>query len=87
MLVFGGLALKGNRWWPFAITATMALVVLVHLSMALTTDLDHRADLSARLGLGILTSLSILLGVFERWLAGERPVSESAVWRPLRRAP
>lgn len=86
MLIFGGLALKGDRWWPFAMTATLALVVLVHVSMALTPDLDHRADLSARLGLGILTTMSLLLGVFERWLAGERPVSELAAWRPVRRA-
>lgn len=87
MLLFGALALKGDRWWPFAMTAALALTVLVHVSMLLGPDLDRRADISARLGLGVLTTTALLLGVAERWLAGERPVSESALWRPVRRAP
>jgi hypothetical protein len=86
MLVFGWLALKGDRWWPLVMTAAMALTVLVHVSMVLVPDLDRRADVAARLGLGVLTSLSLLLGVFERWLAGERPVSESVRWRRVERA-
>lgn len=87
MLVFGWLALKGDRWWPLAMTAAMALTVLVHVSMVLVPDLDRRADVAARLGLGVLTALSLLLGVFERWLAGERPVSERVRWRRAKRAP
>jgi len=59
----------------------------VHVSMVLVPGLDHRADIAARLGLGVLTSLSLLLGVFERWLTGERPVSEGAIWLRVRRAP
>lgn len=86
MLVFGWLAFKRDRWWPLATTATMVLVVMVHLSMVLVPGLDHRADLSARLGLGILTTLTLLFGVFERWLAGERPVSQRAIWHPVGRA-
>ena len=87
MLVFGWLALKGDRWWPLVMTAAMALTVLVHVSMVLVPDLDRRADVAARLGLGVLTSLSLLLGVFERWLAGERPVGESVRWHRVERAP
>jgi hypothetical protein len=87
MLLFGWLALKGDRWWPLAMTVTLALTVLVHVAMVLVPQLDHRADIAARLGLGVLTFLSLGFGVFERWLAGERPVSESARWRRVRRAP
>lgn len=86
MVLFGWLALKSDRWWPLAMTTTLALTVLVHVAMVLVPDLDHRADIAARLGLGVLTFLSLLLGVFERWLAGERPVSESARWRRAGRA-
>lgn len=81
MVIFGWMALKGDRWWPLAMTVTMVLTVLVHVSMVVAPGLDHRADIAARLGLGVLTSLSLLIGVFERWLAGEPPVSESARWR------
>lgn len=87
MILFGWLALRSNRWWPFVMTVTMVLTVLVHLSMVLASGLDHRADISARLGLGVLTSLALLLGVFERWLAGEQPVSEKATWRRVKSAP
>lgn len=86
MLVFGWLALKRDRWWPLIMTATMVLTVLVHLSMVLVPELDRRADIAARLGLGVLTTLSLLIGVVERWLAGERPVSEGAIWSRLKRA-
>lgn len=87
MVIFGWLALKSDRWWPLAMTVTMVLTVLVHVSMVLDPDLDRRADVAARLGLGVLTALSLLIGVFERWLAGERPVSEGAIWRRLTPAP
>lgn len=80
MGLFGWMAMKGDRWWPLAMTVTLMLTVLVHVAMVLVPDLDHRADIAARLGLGVLTFLSLLLGVLERWLAGERPVSESARW-------
>lgn len=86
MFVFGWLALKRDRWWPLIMTATMVLTVLVHLSMVLVPELDRRADIAARLGLGVLTTLSLLIGVVERWLAGERPVSEGAIWSRLKRA-
>jgi hypothetical protein len=86
MVLFGWLALKSDRWWPLAMTVTLVLTVLVHVAMVLVPDLDHRADIAARLGLGVLTFLSLLFGVLERWLAGERPVSESARWRRTPRA-
>lgn len=81
MVLFGWMALKSDRWWPLAMTVTLVLTVLVHVAIVLVPDLDHRADIAARMGLGVLTFLSLLVGVFERWLAGERPVSEGARWR------
>jgi hypothetical protein len=80
-LFFAWLALTRERWWPLVMTGTMVLTLLVHASMLLFPHLDTYSDLSARIGLGILSSLILLAGVFERWLAGERPVSDLTTWR------
>ena len=45
------------------------------------------AALSARPGLRLLIYLTLLAGVGERWLSGERPISEEAIWRRARLAP
>ena len=37
--------------------------------------------MSARIGLGILSMLALLAGPFERWLSGERAVSDVRAWR------
>lgn len=74
------LALRSNRWWPFAATASMILMLVVHASMVLVPELTVRGDMAARMGLSVVLVLSLLAGVGERWLAGERPVSESARW-------
>jgi hypothetical protein len=58
----------------------MVLALMVHLAMVLSPDLDGRADVSARAGLGLLLMISLLAGVAERWLAGETPVSRSLDW-------
>jgi len=79
-LIFGWMALNGDRWWPFAMTACLFLTLLVHLCVAVVPGLDHRADISARIGLGILAVSCLFLGVAERWLAGERPASEAVCW-------
>ncbi|MBU3973342.1 MAG: hypothetical protein KKE42_06030, partial [Alphaproteobacteria bacterium] len=73
------MSLKGDRWWPFLAAASLFLTGLIHAAMILIPELDTRADLSARLGLTLLTVLALLAGVWERWLAGERPVSN--LWR------
>ena len=78
---FGWLALSRNRWWPLAMTAVLALTVLVHVSIFMVPSLGEYAEVSARIGLGILMALVLLAGVGERWLAGEKPVSGAAVWR------
>lgn len=80
-LIFAWMALSRERWWPFAATASMVLALMVHLAMVLVPDLDGRADVSARAGLGLLLILSLLAGVAERWLSGEAPVSQFHAWR------
>ncbi|MDP2765494.1 MAG: hypothetical protein Q8O54_11745 [Brevundimonas sp.] len=86
LVVFIHMALKSHRWWPFAAVAVMTLSVMVYYVQAFVPELDRRAQISAHVGLGIALYLTILAGVGERWLAGERPVSENTVWRRPRRA-
>lgn len=85
-VIFGALALKGDRWWPFAMTAIMVLTLMVHLSLFLAPELTARDDISARIGLGVLMVSTLLLGVFERWLSGEKPAGENARWKPYQRS-
>ncbi|MBA4803537.1 MAG: hypothetical protein H2038_02665 [Brevundimonas sp.] len=80
-LIFGWMAVTGNRWWPLAMTAVMALTLLIHFAAFAAPSMSHSADISARIGLGILTALALLAGVGERWLAGEPAVSSGARWR------
>lgn len=85
VLIFGWLALRSNRWWPFAATAALALAVLVHI-LTIVTDISWDAAVSARVGLGLFMYAALLGGVVERWMAGERPVSDAALWRRRRGA-
>lgn len=80
--VFVGMALRGDRWWPFAAAAFMILTLMVYLSLVLIPELDARADYAARLGLFVCVVGTLLIGVAERGLAGETPVSMQALWRP-----
>lgn len=80
-LAFGWLALRSDRWWPFAATAACGLSLLVH-GLTVTTDITWGAAVSARVGLGLLFYLSLAAGVWERWLAGETPAIHGAQWRP-----
>ena len=81
LAVFVRMALKGGRWWPFAVSAVMALSVFVYLALILVPEFDRRAEISAHVGLAAALDLALLAGVVERWLAGERPVSADR-WRP-----
>ncbi|WP_324795499.1 hypothetical protein [Brevundimonas sp.] len=85
LLVFGWLALKADRWWPIAVTASLALCVLVRVLGLANPELSRYAILSALLGFWILLYVVVLGGAAERWLAGERAVSEDRIWR--RRSP
>lgn len=84
---FVWMALTRDRWWPLVMSAIMALTLLVYVSALVAPGIGPYAVISARIGLGILTMLTLLAGVGERWLAGERPVSTTEIWRPRRAAP
>ena len=73
LLIFGWLAVKSNRWWPFVVTATTALTLLVHF-LSIVTDISWDAAVSARVGLALLMYVAMLGGVAERWLAGEASI-------------
>lgn len=74
MLIFGWLAFRSPRWWPLAVTASLALIVLVHL-LTILTPIAYNAGASARIGLWFVVYAALLAGVVERWLAGEPPIS------------
>lgn len=80
LMIFGWLALRGRRWWPFFATAALGLTAMVH-GLSAMSSMGRYDALSARIGLWILIYLALLAGVAERWLAGERPVSDSRRWR------
>lgn len=94
-LFFGWQAMKRDRWWPLVMTAVMILTMLVHVAAFAAPAVGAYADVSARVGLGIAMAVTLLAGTAERWLAGERAVSDLSVWarrsppagRPGRRRP
>lgn len=79
-LFFGWLALSRERWWPLFMTAVMVLTLLVHVAMFVVPTMGAYAEVSARIGLGITMALALLAGAAERWLAGERAVSDQRIW-------
>lgn len=78
------LALRHARWWPLGVCACLLLTIGVHASTMLVRGMTALGEASAQLGLGMLTTLMLAGGAFERWLAGERPASATAVWKPRR---
>lgn len=84
-LIFLWLAFRSDRWWPFATAAALSLGVLVALlELVVGPGLSRYAAASAQLGLWLVVYATLLAGVGERWLAGETPVSGTAIWRPRR---
>ena len=79
--VFVWLAFTSDRWWALIMSAIMALTLLVYVTALVVPELSPYAVVSARIGLGIQCSLALLCGAGERWLAGERAVSDEGVWR------
>lgn len=78
LLVFGRLFLRSNRWWPSVMTAVMGLMIVADVVRLLSPDISYAGVVSAKVGLGYLVSLTLLFGVYERWLAGEAPASRAA---------
>lgn len=85
MLAFTWLALRADRWWPIAVTASLALCVLARVIGLMNPELSRFAMLSAVLGFWLLIYIFTIAGVAERWLAGEPAISDSETWR--RRSP
>lgn len=84
-LVFIGIALRSDRWWPFVTAASLMLFMMVYALEWLNQGLSRYAVVSAQLGLWIFVYLTPLAGVAERWLAGERPGSATSTWRSHKR--
>lgn len=85
LLIFGWLCFRSNRWWPFVVAAANGQMIFVHVAQLLNPGVSHYAVASAHVGLLYLIDLTLLLGVFERWLAGERPAGPAA-WAAADRA-
>ncbi|WP_332660446.1 hypothetical protein [Brevundimonas sp.] len=85
LLVFGWLCFRLDRWWLFPMTAAHALIVLAFVLRYADPSLSQNALAAALVGLGYLVDLSLLLGVVERWLAGE-PAAGPAAWARANRA-
>lgn len=84
LLAFGWLTLRSNRWWVLAATAAAGLVVLVAVLRLLNPTLSHSAMVSAKIGLAYVIDLALLLGVWERWLAGEAAAARAAWAQAMR---
>ncbi|RZJ02884.1 MAG: hypothetical protein EON89_13705 [Brevundimonas sp.] len=78
LLIFGWLSFRSDRWWPLLTTAAIALLVVADVIGLLDPTLSQWAISSAKIGLGYLADLTLLLGVGERWLAGEAPAGRDA---------
>ena len=85
LLIFGWLCFRSDRWWPLVTTAALGLMVLMYVIRLLDPAFSHFAMASGHVGLGYLIDLALLLGVCERWLAGEPPAGPAA-WAKAARA-
>lgn len=79
LLAFAWLCFRSNRWWPIIMTGAMGLMLLTHIVRVLDPALSQYAAASARVGLWHMADLTLLLGVWERRLAGE-PAASRAAW-------
>ena len=85
LLIFGWLCFRSDRWWPLVTTAALGLMVLMYVIRLLDPAFSHFAMASGHVGLGYLIDLALLLGVWERRLAGEPPAGPAA-WAAADRA-
>src|SRR5690606_22567268 len=79
--VFLWLALRSDRWWTLAAAAALLLCVLVFALELSHSGVSTYGAISARIGLWCVVSLSLIAGVWERWLAGEAAISSRRRWR------
>ena len=78
LLIMGWLCFRSDRWWPLLLTATMALKAFADLVGLFNPGISDSGLASAKIGVGYLIDLTLMLSVVERWLAGEEPVGRAA---------
>lgn len=81
------LAFKGNRWWPLVAMGFQTLVMFIYLATAVVPEFSLRTGILATWALAVILLYCLLGGVLERILAGETPVSKTAIWTRVRRPP
>ena len=81
------MTLKYDRWWLVVASAAQALSVLSYLTILTQPDLTARQNVAAQWVFGLISLYALLGGVFERWLAGERPAGPPLSARPVRSRP
>jgi len=70
LLVFGWMCLRFDRWWLLLTTAALTQIVFVDVVKLLDPGFSHYTAVSAQVGFEFLVDLGLLIGVFERRLAG-----------------
>ena len=83
-LIFVWMAFTSDRWWTLVTSAALALCALVFVLEWANPGLSLSAAISAQSGLWFLVYLSLLAGVAERWLAGEKAAGDAPSRRPKR---
>ena len=73
-LIFLWLAFRSDRWWLLAAAAALVLCSLAGIVGIVHPGVTYYAAASAQIGFWIVVYLSLLAGLGERWLAGERAV-------------
>lgn len=85
LLIFAWMSFRLDRWWLLVMTAANGLLVLVYVLRLVDPAVSQYTLASAHVGLGYLIDLTLLFGVGERWLAGERAAAPAA-WAKANRA-
>jgi hypothetical protein len=80
------LALRHDRWWLLLAAAAQTLNLVAHAALVMTPSLTTREHVAAQWVFTLVSLYALLLGVFERHLAGERPAAPSLTARTRRPA-
>ena len=67
------LCLRYDRWWLLVVTGAQTLSLMAHPVLMLSPSLTLRESVAAQWAFTLVALYSLLLGVVERRLAGERP--------------
>lgn len=69
------LSLRYDRWWLMVAAGAQTLNLMTHPVLLLSASLTTRESVAAQWVFTLVSLYSLLLGVFERRLAGERPLA------------